>query len=68
VREALEIFDGLGHVTLAGEQVAHGHQGGLVFGIVAENLLIFGDGLGYFALVEIFQRVLKRFAFVEGHG
>ena len=68
LREPLEVFDGLRHVSLTGEEIAHGHQSGLVFRIVAENLLIFGDGLGNLALVEILQRVFERFAFVKGHG
>jgi hypothetical protein len=34
---------------------------------VAENELIFADGLADFALVEEFQRTFQRLAFVERH-
>ena len=68
LREALEIFDGLGHVALAGEQIANGHQGGLIFRVVTQDLLVLADGLGDLALVEEFQRAFERFIFVKGHG
>jgi hypothetical protein len=31
-------------------------------------LLVFGDGLGNFALIEELQRAFQRFAFIKGHG
>ena len=68
MRQALEVFHCLRHVRLASEQIAHRHQGGLVLGIVAEDELIFADSLGHFALVQEFQRIFQRFAFVERHG
>ena len=68
LRQALEVFDGVRHVALAGVEVAHRHQRRLILRVVAENLLILGDGLRDFALIQEFQRVFKRFIFVERHG
>ncbi len=68
LREALEVFDGVRHIALAGIEVADRHQCGLILRVVAENLLILGDGLRDFALIEELQRVFERFAFVERHG
>ena len=67
LRKPLEIFERVGHIALAGEQIAHRHQRGLILRVVAENLLIFGDGLGDLALVQILQRAFERFAFIKGH-
>ncbi len=67
LRQPLEVLDGLRHVALAREQIAHGHQGGLIFRIVAEDLLVFAYSLSDFALVEEFQSALERFALIEGH-
>ena len=66
--EALEVFNGVRHIALAGIEVANRHQCGLVLRVVAQNLLILGDGLRDFALIEELQRVFERFAFVERHG
>ena len=67
LREPLEILDGLRHVALAREQIADGHQRGLIFRVVPKDLLIFADRLSDLALVEELQRVFERFAFVERH-
>ena len=51
LRQALEIFEGMRHVALTGEKIAHRHQGGLILGVVPKDLLIFGDGLIDLALI-----------------
>jgi hypothetical protein len=53
LRQPLEVFQGLKGFPLADEQVAHRHQRDLVLGLVLENGLILGDGLGNLALVQV---------------
>ena len=67
LRQPFEVFERMGHVTLAGVEVAHRHQGGLISRIVTQDLLILGDGLVDLALVQILQSALERFALIEGH-
>src|SRR5579864_8075699 len=44
--QALDIIDRLKSLTLADVELADSHQGDLVTGLVLENILVFGDGLG----------------------
>src|SRR5215467_11898140 len=66
--QALEIIDGLEGLALADVQLTDGHQGDLVAGLVFENILVFGDGLGDLALVQQLLCGLDVFAFVVSHS
>src|SRR5215470_16149818 len=50
--EAFEIIDGLESLALANVELADGHQGDLILGLVFEDMLVFGDGLRDFALIK----------------
>src|SRR2546430_1295454 len=50
--QALKVIDGLKSLALADVQLADGHQSDLVAGLVLQDILVFGDGLGDFALVQ----------------
>jgi hypothetical protein len=65
--QSLEMLDGVRHVSLTGEKIAHRHQRRLILGVVAEDLLVFGNRLSDLALTETFQRALELLAFVERH-
>ena len=66
--EALEVVDGLKRFALANIELADGHQSDLVFGFVLENVLVFADGLGDFALVQQLLRSFDVLAFAIGHA
>jgi hypothetical protein len=68
LRQPFEIFDGAERFTLADVQLADGHQRDLVARFVLQNLLIFRDGLRYFALVQQFLRGFDVFALVISHA
>src|ERR1051325_2981553 len=68
LREAFEIVDGLKGFALANVEFADGHQGDLILGLVLEDMLIFGDGLRDFALVEKLLRGFDVFALVVSHS
>ena len=53
--------------ALANVQVADGHQRDLIFGFVLQDVLVFGDGLREFSLMEILLRRVDVFALVIGH-
>jgi len=66
--QALKVIDGLESLALADKELADGHQGDLVAGLVFENILVFGDGLGDLALVQQFLCGFDVFAFVVSHS
>src|SRR5213080_4101964 len=66
--QALKVIDGLESLALADIELADGHQGDLVAGLVFENILVFGDGLGDFALVQQLLCGFDVFAFVISHS
>ncbi len=68
LREALEVIDGLKSLTLADVEFADGHEGDLIARLKLENLLVFGDGLRDFALVEQLLRGFDKFALAIGHS
>ena len=68
LREPLEIIDGLKSFALANVEFADGHQGDLVARFILQNLLVFGDGLGDFALVQELLGGFDEFAFVISHA
>ncbi len=51
--EAFEVFKGLKGLALANEQIADGHEGDLILGVVLEDGQVLGNRLGNLALVEI---------------
>src|SRR2546430_4990451 len=66
--QALKVIDGLESLALADIELADGHQGDLVAGLVFENILVFGDGLGDLALVQQLLCGFDVFAFVVSHA
>src|SRR6267154_2642669 len=68
LRQTLKIIDGLKSFALADVELADGHQGDLVFGLVLEDLLVFRDGLRDLALVQELLRGFDVFAFAIGHS
>ena len=68
LREAFEIIDGLESFALANVKLADGHQGDLIARFEFQNLLVFGDSLGDFALVQELLSGLDEFAFVISHA
>src|ERR1700746_303038 len=66
--QALKVIDGLESLALADIELADGHQGDLVAGLVFENILVFGDGLRDLALVQQFLCGFDVFAFVVSHS
>jgi hypothetical protein len=65
--EALEVFEGFECFALTHVEIADGHQGDLIARLVAQDLLIFLDGLGNLALIQVFLRGIERLGFVEAH-
>src|SRR5205085_2793456 len=59
---------GLKGLALTDVELADGHQGDLVARLILENMLVFGDGLGDFALVQQFLCGFDVFAFVVSHS
>ena len=68
LRETFEIVDGLNGFALADVQLADGHQGDLVAGLILQDLLIFGDGLRHLPLVQQFLCGFDVLTFVIGHA
>ena len=68
LRKALEIVDGLKGFPLPDIELADGHECDLIARLVLQNILVFGDGLGDFALVQQLLCSLDVFAFVIGHA
>src|SRR6201981_1780937 len=66
--QALKVIDGLESLALADIKLADGHQGDLVAGLVLEDILVFGDGLGDLALVQQLLCGFDVFAFVVSHS
>jgi len=53
--------------TLSDEQVAQGHECDLVFRFIFQDLLVFGDGLRKFPLLEILLRRVEVLGLVISH-
>src|SRR5215468_10213171 len=68
LREAFEIIDCLESFALANIEFADSHQGDLILGFILEDLLVFGDGLRDFALIEELLRGFDVFALVIAHA
>ncbi len=66
--QAFEVVDGLESFALADIQLADGHQRNLIARLVLQNILVFGNGLGDFALVEQLLCSFNVFALVIGHA
>src|SRR6267143_1676566 len=68
LRKAFEIIDSLKGFALTDVQLADGHKGDLIARLVLQYLLVFGDGLGHFALVQQLLCSFDVFALVKGHA
>ena len=68
LRKALEVVDGLERFSLADIELTDGHERDLIARLVLQNVLVFGDGLGDFALVQQLLCGLYVFAFVISHA
>ena len=68
LRKALEVVDGLERFSLADIELTDGHERDLIARLVLQNILVFGDGLGDFALVQQLLCGLYVFAFVISHA
>src|SRR6266566_2348606 len=68
LRKAFEIVDGLKRLALADIQLADGHQRDLIARLKLQNILVFGYGLGDFALVQQLLCDFNVFALVIGHA
>ncbi len=66
--KAFEVVDGLKRLALADIQLADGHQRDLVARLVLQNILVFGNGLGYFTLVQQLLCGFDVLALVIGHA
>src|SRR5713101_1189829 len=66
--KAFEIVDGLERLALADIQLADGHQRDLIARLVLQNILVFGYGLGDFALVQQLLCGFDVLALVIGHA
>src|SRR5262249_44882703 len=63
-----EVIDGLEGFALADVQLADGHQGDLVARFILQNVLVFGDGLDDFALIQQLLCGFDVFAFGVSHS
>src|SRR5437016_146823 len=68
LRKAFEVVDGLKRLALADIQLADGHQRDLVARLIFQNILVFGYGLGDFALIQQLLCSFNVFALVIGHA
>src|SRR4029077_3332959 len=68
LREAFEIIYGLKRFALANVEFADSHQCDLILRLVLEDLLVFGDSLRDFALVQKLLRRFDEFTLVIGHA
>jgi len=68
LREAFEIIYSLESFSLANIEFANGHQGDLIARFEFQDLLVFGDSLRDFALVQKFLGGFDEFAFVISHA
>src|SRR5206468_1657256 len=68
LREAFEVVDGLKRFALPDIQLADGHECDLITRLVLQNILVLGDGLSDFALVQQLLCGLYVFAFVISHA
>ncbi len=66
--QPLKILDGLKGFALPNVQLADGHQGDLILRLIFQDVLVFGDRLRNFALVQQLLRGFDVFALVIGHA